>query len=272
MRGGGGCLLTPHHCGSSPRHRYLGLPSRLDTDTRGLIVLASDKKFASYFSRLLRGKTEGEVGVYQPNGGGVSNKALVTKLYRCCVCVGEEGVGRLEGLKGEVVKHWLEPSIRAPKVFREEKGEDVEGKEWLECRLRVLEVGEVKGVKEGLGLVVKEGTRGIVEVEVELLTGRTHQIRGQLSQLGYALVGDTPYFGEGEGEVEGALALECSLLRFPRPKAVRFGEGEYEMSRKRRRAKKRGEMVEEEEYVVERDEEGEVKEWLEFKLERRPWV
>ncbi|GMI43072.1 hypothetical protein TrCOL_g2455 [Triparma columacea] len=254
--------------------RYMGLPSRLDTDTRGLIVLASDKKFASYFSRLLRGKTEGEVGVYQQGGGGASNRALVTKLYRACVCVGQEGVGRLEGLKGEVIKHYLKPSIRAPKVFREEKGEDVEGKDWLECKLRVLEVGEVRDVEEGM--VVREGTVGVAEVTVELLTGRTHQIRGQLSALGFALVGDQSYFGEGDGEVEeveGALlALECATLRFPKPTAVKFGEGEYEMSRKRRRAKKRGEMVEEEEYVVERDDEGKVKEWLDFELERRPWV
>lgn len=31
---------------------------------------------------------------------------------------------------------------------------------------------------------------GVVELEVELLTGRTHQIRGQFAALGYPLVGD----------------------------------------------------------------------------------
>jgi len=55
------------------------------------------------------------------------------------------------------------------------------------------------------------------------------------------------------------------------PKAVKFGEGGYEMGRKAKRRKKRGEAVDEEEYVVWRDEEGGGKEWLEFKLERRGW-
>ena len=36
---------------------------------------------------------------------------------------------------------------------------------------------------------------GIVEIEVELLTGRTHQIRGQLSAEGFPLVGDGFYGG-----------------------------------------------------------------------------
>jgi 23S rRNA-/tRNA-specific pseudouridylate synthase len=37
--------------------------------------------------------------------------------------------------------------------------------------------------------------RAVVEIEVHLLTGRTHQIRGQLSILGYPLVGDEQYGG-----------------------------------------------------------------------------
>lgn len=31
---------------------------------------------------------------------------------------------------------------------------------------------------------------GVAELEVELLTGRTHQIRGQFAALGFPLVGD----------------------------------------------------------------------------------
>jgi 23S rRNA-/tRNA-specific pseudouridylate synthase len=36
---------------------------------------------------------------------------------------------------------------------------------------------------------------GVVEVEVELMTGRSHQIRGQLSALGFPLCGDAMYGG-----------------------------------------------------------------------------
>lgn len=42
---------------------------------------------------------------------------------------------------------------------------------------------------------IPEQCVGVVEVEVELLTGRTHQIRGQLSAEGFPLVGDVPYGG-----------------------------------------------------------------------------
>lgn len=36
---------------------------------------------------------------------------------------------------------------------------------------------------------------GVVEVEIELMTGRSHQIRGQLSALGFPLCGDAMYGG-----------------------------------------------------------------------------
>jgi len=36
---------------------------------------------------------------------------------------------------------------------------------------------------------------GVVEVEVELMTGRSHQIRGQLATLGFPLCGDAMYGG-----------------------------------------------------------------------------
>lgn len=245
--------------------RYLGLPSRLDHDTRGLLVLATDKKFAGYYSRLLRGKTMAETTEGMVGDGGAG---LVRKLYKCLVCVGEDGGERggekVRVMKGEIITHFLMPSIRAPKTFSAERGSSVGGKEWLECHLRIGDVGEVKDV--GGGMVVKEGTVGVLEVEVELLTGRTHQIRGQLAALGFPLVGDRMYFGEEGGT--GILALKCCSLRFPKPRACKFGEGgEDVIGRKKRRAMKRGENIDEKEYVVGRNEEGEVEEWLEFKLE-----
>ncbi|KAL7578254.1 hypothetical protein ACA910_012673 [Epithemia clementina (nom. ined.)] len=37
--------------------------------------------------------------------------------------------------------------------------------------------------------------QAVVELHVELLNGRTHQIRGQLAALGFPIVGDVPYGG-----------------------------------------------------------------------------
>jgi Janus/Ocnus family (Ocnus) len=42
---------------------------------------------------------------------------------------------------------------------------------------------------------IPPNVKAVAEVEVSLITGRTHQIRGQLSQLGFPLVGDELYGG-----------------------------------------------------------------------------
>lgn len=49
-----------------------------------------------------------------------------------------------------------------------------------------------------LTYVVKSEKDGFSLLEIELMTGRTHQIRSQLSQIGHPLAGDTKYGGEGE--------------------------------------------------------------------------
>ncbi len=69
----------------------------------------------------------------------------------------------------------------------------------------------------------------VAEVEVELLTGRTHQIRGQLATMGFPLCGDSLYGGVlselpsmGVSKPSGYLAsdylcLQCCELSFCNP-------------------------------------------------------
>merc|ERR1711862_119148 len=67
--------------------------------------------------------------------------------------------------------------------------------------------------------------KAIIEIQVELLTGRTHQIRGQLSKLGYPIVGDVLYGGAISSEyndeyitlstyrnLSHSIALQCCQL------------------------------------------------------------
>ena len=109
---------------------------------------------------------------------------------------------------GSEIKHWLVNSISAPKKFIEEKTDP----EDLECKLVVKSVSERIPILDGENVrrlydIPAEFTE-IIEVEIELLTGRTHQIRGQMKALGMPLVGDRMYYdtananfqGEGEGE------------------------------------------------------------------------
>lgn len=72
------------------------------------------------------------------------------------------------------------------------------GKDVQEARLRFVTLGQ----RENLSLV-----------RVQLLTGRTHQIRCQFSYHGFPLVGDKKY---GQGE-DCAIALWSEQLRFRHP-------------------------------------------------------
>eukprot|EP00607_Mallomonas_marina_P000001 CAMPEP_0182438628 /NCGR_PEP_ID=MMETSP1167-20130531/85904_1 /TAXON_ID=2988 /ORGANISM="Mallomonas Sp, Strain CCMP3275" /LENGTH=581 /DNA_ID=CAMNT_0024632077 /DNA_START=607 /DNA_END=2349 /DNA_ORIENTATION=- len=88
---------------------------------------------------------------------------------------------------------------------------------WRECVLRVLSARKVteeemkriertvferEREEEGERERGRERESDIFECEVELLTGRTHQIRRQFAMMGYPIVGDTRYGGERERERE----------------------------------------------------------------------
>ena len=84
--------------------------------------------------------------------------------------------------------------------------------------------------------VIPHNCIAVVEVEVELLTGRTHQIRGQLSAEGFPLVGDAQYGGAIPQEKEGVLssthyihsdelALQCCQLEFLDPDVIVKDDG-----------------------------------------------
>jgi 23S rRNA pseudouridine1911/1915/1917 synthase len=53
-------------------------------------------------------------------------------------------------------------------------------------------------------------------MEIELLTGRHHQIRAQLAALGLHIKGDVKY-GARRGEKGGAIRLHAASLSFPNP-------------------------------------------------------
>jgi 16S rRNA U516 pseudouridylate synthase RsuA-like enzyme len=165
---------------------------------------------------------------------------------------------------GETIRHFLEPSIRAPKRFvREPPPADAsDASSWQECLLRIRRVGPVCAVlgnEPGRNLAASlwstsnfeesghDGSCGVessssrrpasvhavAELEVELLTGRTHQIRGQLSAEGFPLVGDVQYGGADDGapdEGVDRLALQCCQLEFIDPDIVQTSDGTVNMT------------------------------------------
>ena len=280
---------NPHHCNNDDNNddnnhnndnttattttnAYVATPQRLDQNTSGLLVIARSKQFAAYYAKLLRDKTnrillhneeEEEQGRQVPQSG-------IQKVYRCLVCLQPpppssgssssssssswsmaSALARLQST--EIMTHYLEPSLRAPRRFAASPMNET----WLECRMRIVSVGEAYPVvgrrNHGLALglwhraeCVPPQCVGVVEVEVELLTGRTHQIRGQLAAEGYALVGDVQYGGASpppHGEKDQPdqhyahserLALQSCKLQFLDPDEIVLKDGTTKLVQSKR--------------------------------------
>ena len=72
-----------------------------------------------------------------------------------------------------------------------------------------------KGVQEAaLDYQVLSVDKGMSKVSIQLITGRTHQIRAQFSSRGYPLVGDRKY---SENAVDCEIALWSHRLEFTHP-------------------------------------------------------
>lgn len=116
----------------------------------------------------------------------------VTKKYRA---VSE---GRVE--PGRYV-HYMEPKLRTPMVVVAE-----ERAGWMRCELLVERVDERR-----------IGNQEFFEHSIQLITGRTHQIRVQLSALHAPILGDLMYGGKMYGDLgfsSDAFALQAYALSF----------------------------------------------------------
>ena len=86
--------------------------------------------------------------------------------------------------------HFMEPSDRAPKKLSADPRDG-----WVPCE---LEFKAVRPMPDGL-----------FEIDIQLGTGRTHQIRAQLSFLKCPIVGDRLYGSTEPSEHRGAIRLYC---------------------------------------------------------------
>ncbi|MCC6278149.1 MAG: RluA family pseudouridine synthase [Oligoflexia bacterium] len=100
--------------------------------------------------------------------------------------------------------HEMEKSKKAPKTIR--KIQDSPNPLWQHCHLTVMSSDPLPN--------------GCWSSEIALHTGRTHQIRAQLSYEGFPIVGDLDY-GGGNSKVFG---LHSCYLSFPCPKTGRVFE------------------------------------------------
>ncbi|KAI3740970.1 hypothetical protein L2E82_31445 [Cichorium intybus] len=139
---------------------------QIDNCTEGCVVLAKTNEYCSVFHKKIREKK-------------------VKKLYLALVAA---------YVPCGLMTHYMRPFRMAPKIVSQDL---IEG--WNLCELEVLECRKVPWPN---GWVEKEygiedfdwpNKEFAYECKINLLTGRTHQIRAQLAACGAPIVGDSMY-------------------------------------------------------------------------------
>ncbi|HAG92220.1 MAG TPA: hypothetical protein DCL41_10120 [Bdellovibrionales bacterium] len=154
------------------RKSKLYITSRLDAGTEGLAVFAKNKESQTALNQMMSFKK-----------ATVEDHISVKKIYRV-FSYAKPPLGR--------IVHF-QTSSSSRKIFSGARISDQD-------KICILEV--LKTHKMGPFYLS----------EVQLITGRTHQIRGQFAQIGCAIVGDTLYGDPSEDRL--GFGLECSRLQW----------------------------------------------------------
>ncbi|KAI0498779.1 hypothetical protein KFK09_019672 [Dendrobium nobile] len=152
--------------------RFLGLDTplktthQIDNCTEGCLVLAKTKEFCSVFHGMIREKQ-------------------VKKLYLALTA---------EPVPTGLISHYMRPVNLAPRLVSREF---IEG--WHLCQLEVLECKEVPWPNTDVVKTHKiedcewPSKKTAYECKINLLTGKTHQVRAQLAAIGTPIIGDLMY-------------------------------------------------------------------------------
>lgn len=163
---------------SKPGNVYIGIPHRLDRPVCGLCILCKTSKAMERMSAMFR---EGKVG----------------KKYLALCCA------KPEPAEGEL-KNWLWRNEKQNKTYALPE----------DCSPATRERHAAKFAH--LRYRCLAGTERYHIVEVELLTGRHHQIRCQLANIGCPIKGDLKY-GAPRSNKDGGISLMARHISFIHP-------------------------------------------------------
>ena len=159
---------------------YLGIIHRLDQPVQGLVVFARDKKSAASLSAQV---TDGRM----------------KKYYQAVVCA-------KPSKKEETLVHYLKKDGRKniSSVVSEKE------KDAKKAMLHYKVAEEQQAIT-----FIPEGKDNLCLLEIELFTGRHHQIRVQLSAEGFPIYGDQKYNAKAQKGEQLALCASRLVLQHP---------------------------------------------------------
>ena len=167
---------------------------QMDVDTSGLLVLGTRRDFVSKFNKKLK-------------------EGAVERQYRALVRPKSES-HVLDG--PQMLTHFIDANNRrTPRTFVEVPPPDdpsIDKKErprWLKCQMEVLSARSCE-----LAWAPWDHQQELLQhLELRPVTGRTHQLRGQLACAGTPILGDNMYTGILEGEDDESLVCPTTMKR-----------------------------------------------------------
>lgn len=168
---------------AKPGNVFLGVVHRLDRPVSGLVVFARTSKA---LPRLCKMFAEGQV---HKTYWAITTPPPTATALREREAEQHDGWVHLE--------HWLSRNEKQNKSYAVRK--ETQGAKQARLRYRVLAQGDHYDL-----------------VEVELLTGRHHQIRCQLSTIGRTIKGDLKY-GAKRSNPDGSISLLSHRVQFEHP-------------------------------------------------------
>jgi hypothetical protein len=218
---------------------HVSIPIRMEPEMYGLTLASTKKEFCAYITKQLAASKE----LHDENSSN-GNSIPVKKSYRVLVCIkNPDDIDRIEKMVGKTLEHYVDPVSPTPKKFVRNKPKS-NNHDWQQCLMLITSVGDTKFRAACVSSKYTDsndftlahrlwcpdmdhpaedlGVSYVMQLELELLTAKPHQIRGQLAALGCPIVGDTPY-GGGTCEMRmhrhmwSRVAVQVCNLEFPLP-------------------------------------------------------
>ena len=187
-----------------PGEPYLGVVHRLDQPVEGLLVFAKTRQAAQSLTAQLTG------GLYSKR-----YYAVVDGLMPEAEFAGKEAKNTEKDMQWTELVHYLkkDASVNLAKIVGPQK--PVAAKADKTAADTIKPDQTEAGIKEARLLyrvLERQEEQRISLIEVELKTGRFHQIRAQMSAHGYPLLGDAKYGTEASGQKSTALGVRNAAL------------------------------------------------------------